>query len=74
MTRLDREREAAVATRSSLHLLRALQRMGFSRTGAPCPYRHHRPTDWRRTDRDDAIPVCGVCHPPAPGIPTETYD
>lgn len=33
----------------------------------PCLYPAHRPTDWRR---DGGGPLtCGVCHPPAPGVP-----
>lgn len=33
---------------------------------APCPYRHHRATDWRLTAGGPV--VCGVCHPPAAGL------
>jgi hypothetical protein len=33
---------------------------------APCPYGAHRPSDWRAADGGPV--VCGVCHPPAPGV------
>jgi hypothetical protein len=35
--------------------------------GDPCPYPHHRITDWRLT-LDHVNVVCGVCHPPAKGL------
>lgn len=55
---MDREVAAYVRARSSMATLLF--------TGAePCPYPGHRDSDWR-------LPggrfVCGVCHPPAPGL------
>jgi putative DNA primase/helicase len=37
-----------------------------ARDPSPCPYEHHRPSDWRLADGGPR--VCGICHPPAAGI------
>jgi hypothetical protein len=42
-----------------------------SRTLTPCPMPAHRPSDWRLRSgpgRAAGPVVCGVCHPPAPGL------
>jgi hypothetical protein len=31
----------------------------------PCPYEHHRESDWRKSAEHPW--VCGVCHPPVRG-------
>ena len=31
---------------------------------APCPYKVHRPSDWRKKPKGSPV-VCGICHPPA---------
>lgn len=63
MGALDRERETAVRIRSSL---KVAERLGIKLDGAPCPYVRHRGTDWRRPG---GPLTCGICHPPAPGVP-----
>jgi hypothetical protein len=35
----------------------------------PCRYQRHRRTDWQL--RAGGPVVCGVCHPPAPGLDVE---
>lgn len=37
-------------------------------TADPCPYEHHRETDWRLVDSPHV--VCGACHPPAKTLET----
>lgn len=37
-----------------------------ARGPAPCPYEHHRASDWRLADCGPR--VCGICHPPAADI------
>jgi len=59
---LNREIAAKVAARSSPGLAAAALALGRLPT---CPYPAHRETDWRL---GDGPLVCGVCHPPAPGL------
>lgn len=35
-------------------------------TAQPCPYDHHRTSDWRLSAGGPT--VCGICHPPAAGL------
>lgn len=60
---INRETARAKETRSSMGALDWLLALGPL---PPCPYTHHRPTDWRL---DDGHPwACGFCHPPARGL------
>ncbi len=63
--KFDAEIRAKGVARSSFGALAALG--GSNPDAPPCPYPGHRPSDWRRTDGGSV--VCGVCHPPAPGVP-----
>ena len=60
---LDREVAGHNLARSSLAWVDAGVMLGGSR--APCPYPQHRATDW---SLPGGPAVCGVCHPPAPGV------
>lgn len=62
---VDREVTAKGVARSSFGALAALG----DHQWAPCPHAAHRPTDWRRADGGPL--TCGICHPPAAGVPVE---
>lgn len=59
---INREVAAANRVRSSTSALDWLLSLGPL---PPCPYEHHRDSDWRLPGHPW---VCGVCHPPAPGL------
>ena len=64
--KFDAEIAAKGVARSSMAATRL---SSLLRGGADvvCPYPRHRSTDWQR--RGGGPVVCGVCHPPAAGVP-----
>lgn len=63
---LDREITAKGTARSSSGAVDlALELVGEL---PACPYDRHRSTDWRLAEGGPV--VCGICHPPAPGLDT----
>lgn len=59
----DREISNRAAARSSMGALACVP-AGFEI--GPCPYCAHRGDDWQLASGGPM--VCGVCHPPAPGL------